>query len=184
MTPNDTTRATSQGSLKACPFCGGHPIREFDLNAQGGKQWWTTECDNCGCLMTETGIHSESDADFAWNRRHRYTGALSLALKFHETYERLAPSFGYATRTETRVFDPESSNGKLMISVCAELAAAPTAPAIPARVDDNVRKVIRRYDDVFASEPNATMAAITKNDYRTLRAAIEAAIQANAEKEG
>jgi len=40
---------------------------------------------------------------------------------FHETYERLAPQFGYCTREETREFDPASSNGKLMIAVCAEI---------------------------------------------------------------
>lgn len=45
-----------------------------------------------------------------------------LARKFHETYERLAPNFGYETRTETRVFDPTTPNGKLMIAVCTDLA--------------------------------------------------------------
>ena len=48
---------------------------------------------------------------------------LELAIKFHEIYERLAPSFGYETRTETREFNPESANGKLMIAVCDEIAA-------------------------------------------------------------
>ena len=42
------------------------------------------------------------------------------AERFHEIYERLAPSFGCETRKETRVFDPESPNGKLMMAVCAE----------------------------------------------------------------
>ena len=50
--------------------------------------------------------------------------ALELALKFHEIYERLAPKFGYETRTETRAFDPKSANGKLMIAVCQELIDA------------------------------------------------------------
>lgn len=45
-----------------------------------------------------------------------------LARLFHETYERLAPSFGYETRTETRQFDPTTPNGSLMIAVCAELS--------------------------------------------------------------
>lgn len=44
-----------------------------------------------------------------------------LARRFHEVYERLAPSFGYETRTETRTFDPTTPNGKLMIAVCNEL---------------------------------------------------------------
>ena len=48
--------------------------------------------------------------------------AEELAGKFHETYERLAPSFGYETRKETRAFDPDSPNGKLMIAVCREIA--------------------------------------------------------------
>lgn len=47
--------------------------------------------------------------------------AESLARQFHEAYERLAPQFGYETRTETRQFDPESPNGRLMIAVCAAL---------------------------------------------------------------
>ena len=46
-----------------------------------------------------------------------------LARKFHETYERLAPQFGYSTRKETKEFDPQSSNGKLMIAVCSEIRA-------------------------------------------------------------
>lgn len=47
--------------------------------------------------------------------------ALDLAIRFHETYERLAPSFGYETRTETRTFDPSSKNGRLMVAVCGEI---------------------------------------------------------------
>jgi hypothetical protein len=52
-----------------------------------------------------------------------------LARQFHDTYERLAPTFGYETRPETRAFDPESPNGKLMIAVCRKLA--PFAPSGP-----------------------------------------------------
>lgn len=47
--------------------------------------------------------------------------AFKLARQFHECYERLAPSFGYETRKETRAFDPHSPNGQLMIAVCREL---------------------------------------------------------------
>lgn len=46
---------------------------------------------------------------------------LELAKKFHEVYERLAPQFGYETRTETRAFNPDSPNGRLMIAVCQEI---------------------------------------------------------------
>ena len=40
-----------------------------------------------------------------------------LAEQFHKLYEELAPQFGYETREETRIFNPESNNGKLMIAV-------------------------------------------------------------------
>ena len=52
-----------------------------------------------------------------------------LALRFHEAYERLAPSFGYETRPETCTFDPDSSNGCLMLAVCRELLGAVPDPA-------------------------------------------------------
>lgn len=50
--------------------------------------------------------------------------AARLAIKFHDTYERLAPQFGYETRPDTKAFDPESPNGKLMIAVCGEILDA------------------------------------------------------------
>ena len=40
-----------------------------------------------------------------------------VAKLFHDTYESLAPAFGYETREETRQFDPTSPNGALMIAV-------------------------------------------------------------------
>jgi hypothetical protein len=46
---------------------------------------------------------------------------IELALTFHRYYEELAPRFGYETRTETRQFDPNSSNGRLMIAVCEKI---------------------------------------------------------------
>lgn len=47
-----------------------------------------------------------------------------LARRFHEVYERLAPKYGYSTREETREFDAESPNGKLMIRVCGEVCGS------------------------------------------------------------
>lgn len=68
--------------------------------------------------------------------------ALSLAVRFHEIYERLAPSFGYETRPDTRAFDPASKNGRLMVAVCGEiLSAAPPAPA--PRDDEGEPTVLR-----------------------------------------
>lgn len=52
-----------------------------------------------------------------------YDEGLAIAFKFHEAYERLAPSFGYETRLDTKAFDPDSANGRLMIAVCSEVTA-------------------------------------------------------------
>ncbi len=49
---------------------------------------------------------------------------LALAVLFHITYEKLAPQSGYETRGDTRVFDPDSPNGQLMIATCAEIQKA------------------------------------------------------------
>lgn len=47
----------------------------------------------------------------------------TLARAFHETYERLAPSFGYETRRDSAVPWEQLSgcNKQLMIAVCTEL---------------------------------------------------------------
>ena len=49
--------------------------------------------------------------------------AETLAQKFHETYERLAPSFGYKTREASAQpwAEVPEQNKKLMIAVCAEI---------------------------------------------------------------
>jgi hypothetical protein len=50
--------------------------------------------------------------------------AEELARMFHETYESLAEVAGYETRLETRSFNLESPNGRLMVLVCAEIRKA------------------------------------------------------------
>jgi hypothetical protein len=50
--------------------------------------------------------------------------AEALARMFHESYERLADVAGYETRLETRSFNLESPNGRLMVLVCAEIRKA------------------------------------------------------------
>lgn len=44
-----------------------------------------------------------------------------LARRFHEIYEQLAPLYGYKTREDTREFDSQSNNGRLMIAVTSEI---------------------------------------------------------------
>jgi hypothetical protein len=60
--------------------------------------------------------------------------AEALARRFHETYERLAPSHGYETREASAKpwADVPSQNKGLMVAVCAEILAA-TPPPIPTR---------------------------------------------------
>ena len=71
--------------------------------------------------------------------------AIALARKFHEAYERLAPRHGYKTQLATRTFDPDSSNGKLMIAVCAEIA-----PAMYAATRNQVLEDCARICESFA----------------------------------
>jgi len=54
-------------------------------------------------------------------RESSTNSALKLARSFHDLYESLAPSFGYQTKKETRQFDPNTPNGKLMVAVCSEI---------------------------------------------------------------
>lgn len=85
-----------------------------------------------------------------------------LARQFHEAYERLAPLFGYETRPETREFDPNSMNGKLMIAVCDELLDSPERERRPA-------------GEPWTEEQMASLRAWAKNadDESTLRRAEE-----------
>ena len=55
-----------------------------------------------------------------------YWTAHDMAKAFHDAYEELAPEFGYETRSDTKVWDRHSNNGRLMIAVCKRIAG-PTA---------------------------------------------------------
>jgi hypothetical protein len=46
---------------------------------------------------------------------------VKLAVLFHDLYEQYAPEYGYETKEETRVFNPSSQNGRLMLRVCREI---------------------------------------------------------------
>jgi hypothetical protein len=66
----------------------------------------------------------------------------ALARLFHDSYERLAPQFGYETRNDTREFDPASTNGKLMIAVCGEIRQALRARQ---RVPEEISALCRQW---------------------------------------
>lgn len=46
---------------------------------------------------------------------------LQLAEKFYEIYERIAPLYNYETNHKTKVFNPNSENGMVMIATCDEI---------------------------------------------------------------
>ena len=46
---------------------------------------------------------------------------LEITKEFHDTYEKLASEYTYETRKDTKVFDINSSNGKLMYATVNEV---------------------------------------------------------------
>src|SRR3990167_5770697 len=62
------------------------------------------------------------------NDEFEMPNAIWLAKFFHDAYERLAPQYGYETRQDTKQFDHESPNGRLMAAVCEELRKAISQP--------------------------------------------------------
>lgn len=90
------------------------------------KNEYATRCDeDCGCNLLHI-ICPDCDrpmntveADFPTfpPKLHPQEQWMEVARDFHDTYERLAPKFGYETRPDTKSFDPTSPNGKLMIAV-------------------------------------------------------------------
>jgi hypothetical protein len=71
------------------------------------------------------------------------------AILFHETYERLAPKFGYETRKEYRDFDSASNNGQLMIAVCSEVIPAAQAAMLHE---------VERWHNAYITAHNQAMA--------------------------
>lgn len=90
---------------------------------------WDSDGRESPIFMGKQGFQFALDALAAYDAREgERAEAVELAIKFHETYERLAPQFGYETRVDTKAFDPESPNGKLMTAVCAEILTSQPRP--------------------------------------------------------
>jgi len=85
----------------------------------------------------------ESNSKAIEGRSSAHCSASSLARKFHDTYERLAPQFGYETRIGTKTFDPASPNGKLMAAVCAEVVEP-----IREGLYDEMWRIMKQRDDL------------------------------------
>lgn len=71
---------------------------------------------------------------------------IKIARLFHDTYERLAPKFGYETRDDTKEFDPTTPNGKLMTAVCGEIKATIEREARRKTIED-IARAGHGYDD-------------------------------------
>ena len=114
-----------------------------------------------------------------------------IAILFHETYERLAPQFGYETRKETRAFDPVTPNGRLMIAVCGQVANAIVHVAVVEEREASAleaEQYANNYPlDVFIEPPpgkhGQTVAACSARAARTTSKNIAAAIRARANTE-
>lgn len=48
---------------------------------------------------------------------------LEITKNFHDTYEKLASEYAYKTREDTKVFDINSNNGKLMYATVNEIVS-------------------------------------------------------------
>lgn len=72
--------------------------------------------------------------------------AKKLAVLFHDTYERLAPSFGYKTRKATQKFKATTPNGKLMIAVATEILAAQPKPKPEKPTDESFEQWFFKMD--------------------------------------
>jgi hypothetical protein len=73
---------------------------------------------------------------------------VELAILFHTTYERLAPSFGYETRIDTKSFDANTPNGMLMIAVCKEIIKF-QQERMNVQLKEMYLKGIENYDTTF-----------------------------------
>jgi hypothetical protein len=88
-----------------------------------------------------------------WCEKHMkidelYPEAYRLAKRFHEFYEQSAPAFGYKTKEETKEFDPESPNGRLMAWVCFQI------------VKEEKQKVLKD----ICPHPRKLLGSVEKND--------------------
>jgi len=88
----------------------------FFFNAPDDIEVWSAR----ECLKAEFGEEvveelKEFFGDPGLSEAHK------MAIKFHNTYESLAPQYGYVTNPATRKFDHLSANGKLMIATCQKI---------------------------------------------------------------
>ena len=161
-TPPKEPEKMSEGLL-SCPFCGeipsikknyNPPMMEISCGNVDECAVMPSLCrdvpckENKGDTPTFTPLFDEFLPELVkeWNARPEPRqdrneestidmDSLDLAILFHREYEKLAPGFGYDTKKETRIFDPESPNGKLMVAVCEKMLEHIQHFSHPAKVD-------------------------------------------------
>ena len=74
-------------------------------------------------ILKSTHIHTDNDVDMILPQFTpiEIPSDEELAILFHNKYEELAPKFKYETKIETKKFNKDSNNGKLMIAVCKQI---------------------------------------------------------------
>ena len=74
-------------------------------------------------ILKSTHIHTDNDVDMILPQFTpiELPSDEELAILFHNKYEELAPKFKYETKIETKKFNKDSNNGKLMIAVCKQI---------------------------------------------------------------
>lgn len=75
-----------------------------------------------------------------------------IAEEGHRIYERLAPKYGYETRPDTKEFNPDSPNGKLMIAVYGEIINKVLDAAVEAVTDS--RDIYEAIEEINILRPN------------------------------
>ena len=78
---------------------------------------------------------------------------INYAKQFHDLYEKYAPDFGYETRKDTKQFDPETPNGRLMTKVCNEVISQALAER-DEEIHAKYYKGILAYADTYTANPD------------------------------
>ena len=71
---------------------------------------------------------------------------LEITKKFHDIYEKLASEYTYETREDTKVFDINSNNGKLMYATVNEIVS----PIL--KENKKQKEVIDKLNDLLSDE--------------------------------
>jgi hypothetical protein len=83
-----------------------------------------------------------------------------LASLFHDTYEALAPVFGYETREDTRNFDLESKNGKLMVAVCKFIIQTEMKKELALNTKQTEDRIVREIEDYVLMKTEGSNASL------------------------